>query len=72
MKTERIVLALLLTVAVAGCKTEFDALLSGNDFDAKYRGAFEYFDKAKYTKAAQLFESLAFAYSGTEREDTVQ
>ena len=32
----------------------------------------DYFNQKKYTKAAQLFESMAVLTSGTERDDTVQ
>ena len=61
------VLALL-----AGCKTEYDMLLAGGDNDAKYDAAFKYFEAGDYRRAATLFESMAFAYNGTERDDTVQ
>ena len=56
----------------AGCKTEYDLLLAGGDNDAKYDAAFRYFNEGDYRKAATLFESMAFAYNGTERDDTVQ
>ena len=61
------VLALL-----AGCKTEYDMLLASGDNDAKYDAAFKYFEAGDYRRAATLFESMAFAYNGTERDDTVQ
>ena len=59
-------------VAAASCKSQYDVLLASNDVEAKYRGAFEYFDRGKYQKAATLFESLAVLTSGTSRDDTVQ
>lgn len=63
------------TIAVAAacvaCKSQYDILLEGNDANAKYDAAFEYYNAGKYQKAAQLFESLAFLTSGTERDDTV-
>ena len=40
--------------------------------DAKYKAAFEYFNKGKYQKAATLFESMSVLTDGTERDDTVQ
>lgn len=55
-----------------GCKSQYEALLSGNDVDAKYKAAFSYFNKGKYKKAADLFESLSVLTGGTSRDDTVQ
>lgn len=65
-------LVMAAAAAVSSCKTQFDALYASNDVDAKYKGAFEYFDRGKYQKAASLFESLAVMTSGTSRDDTVQ
>ena len=59
-------------LAFAACKSEYEALLSGNDVDAKYRAAFEYFNQKKYSRASQLFENLSVLTNGTERDDTVQ
>ncbi len=63
---------LVATVSLQSCKSEYEALLNGNDVDAKYAAAFDYFNNGKYNKAAQLFESLAVLTSGTDRDDTVQ
>lgn len=57
--------------ACVACKSQYDTLLEGNDAGAKYKAAFEYYNIGKYQKAAQLFESLSFLTSGTERDDTV-
>ena len=62
----------LAAAAIAACQTQYDALLSSNDVDAKYNAAMEYFQNRKFQKAASLFESLAVLTSGTERDDTVQ
>lgn len=62
----------ILLAALNSCKTQYDLLLEGNDVDAKYSAAFDYFNQGKYRKAATLFESLAIATAGTERDDTVQ
>ena len=72
MKILRFFPVLLALLVTAGCKTEYDVLLQSGDNDAKYDAAFEYFNAGKYRKAATLFESMAFAYSGTARDDTVQ
>ncbi len=73
MKIAKLIIpALLLAVAAVSCKTQYDIVLEGNDADAKYALAFEYFNNGKYLKAATLFESLAILTNGTERDDTVQ
>lgn len=59
-------------VAVASCRSQYDALLSSNDVDAKYAAAFDYFNQGKYQKAASLFESMSVLTEGTSKDDTVQ
>ena len=58
--------------SLQACKSEYDALLSSSDVDAKYAAAFDLFNSGKYSKAARLFENMAVQTSGTERDDTVQ
>lgn len=64
--------AIAVAMSLQSCKSEYEALLNGNDVDAKYAAAFDYFNNGKYTKASQLFESLSVLTSGTDRDDTVQ
>lgn len=59
-------------LSLQSCKSEYEVLLNGNDVDAKYAAAFDYLNNGKYSKAAQLFESLSVLTSGTDRDDTVQ
>ena len=63
---------LLAGLAFQACKSQYDLILESNDTDAKYAAAFDYFNKGKYTKSAQLFESLSLRVGGTASEDTVQ
>ena len=63
-----IVIASLL---IQSCKTQYEILLTGNDVDAKYEAAFDYFNHGKYSKASQLFENLTVLTSNTDRDDTV-
>ena len=70
--TGKVILGVLVISAAVSCKSQFDALLSSNDVDAKYKAAFELFNKGKYQKAASLFESMSVLTDGTERDDTVQ
>ena len=73
MKHIKFLTILLLAVAAASaCKSEYQLLLEGYDEDAKYAAAFDYFNQGKFSKAAQLFESLSVTTSGTERDDTIQ
>lgn len=72
MDFKKIILILFAIVAVCSCKSQYELLLNGNDVDAKYEGAFQYFNEGKYSKAASLFESLTIMTNGTERDDTVR
>ena len=62
----------LAALCIAACQTQYDAMLSSSDIDLKYDAAMNYFQNKQYSKAAQLFESMAVLTSGTERDDTVQ
>lgn len=70
--TKLLMILLLAAAAAAACKSEYQLLLEGYDEDAKYAAAFDYFNQGKYSKAAQLFESLSVTTNGTERDDTIQ
>lgn len=73
MRISKIIIPALLVAAVcAGCKSKFEALLSGNDVDAKYEEAFRLYNTNKFKKSAQMFESLSMLTSGTEKDDTVR
>lgn len=73
MKYIKSILAVILVLAAASaCKTQYDLVLEGHDVDAKYKAAFDYFNKGKYLKAAELFESLSLLTNGTPKDDTVK
>lgn len=72
MNCKHIIPALALGLCLAmSCKSQYEELLASNDTDAKYKAAFEYFNAGKYSKAAQLFESLSVLTQGTAQDDTV-
>lgn len=72
MNYRRLFVASLLCVILAGaCKSQYEELLNSYDLDAKYKAAFDYFNKGKYAKSAQLFESLSMISQGTAQDDTV-
>lgn len=72
MRFKFLAAVLMLGSMLSSCKSEYEALLNGNDVDAKYEAAFDYFNHGKYSKAAQLFENMSILTSNTERDDTVQ
>ena len=73
MRVKKILLAAALALlAAVSCKSQYELLLEGNDSEAKYEAAFDFFNAGKYQKAASLFESLSYMTAGTERDDTVQ
>lgn len=72
MKFRNLILVLTAVAAICSCKSQYEILLNSNDADAKYEGAFQYFNEGKYSKAASLFESLSVLTNGTERDDTVR
>ena len=72
MKFRNLILALFALASVCSCKSQYELLLNSNDADAKYEGAFQYYNEGKYSKAASLFESLSVLTNGTERDDTVR
>ena len=70
---KRFLIALTFAAALlAGCKSQYDIVLESSDVDLKYKAAFDYFNKGKYTRSAAIFESLALLTNGTERDDTVR
>ncbi|MCQ2142749.1 MAG: outer membrane protein assembly factor BamD [Bacteroidales bacterium] len=64
--------ALLLAACFSSCKSQFEMLLNSSDVRTKYDAAFEYFNNGKYSKAADLFESLSVQTPGMAMDDTVQ
>ncbi len=73
MKHSRLAVALILSLAaLTSCKSQYEALLNSNDVPTKYEAAFQYFNMGRYSKAANLFESLSVLTSGTSKDDTVQ
>jgi len=73
MKTFKVFAAIVLSASfLVSCRSEYDLLLQSNDAEKKYKAAFDYFNAGKYTRAAELFESIAVLTSGTARDDTVQ
>lgn len=66
----KVVVTLLVTLVFVSCG-EYSKLLKGNDYDLKYKKAFEYYDLKKYDKALQLFEQIMPVYKGMEKGEKV-
>lgn len=49
----------------------YEKLLKSNDFNLKYKKAFEYYFKGDYSKASTLFDQIAPYYRGTSKADSV-
>ena len=66
-------LIVLFSVAfgVMACSTFYDSVMKSTDVDYKYDAAFKFYNNKKYKKAAEVFESLKLATTGTPQEDTV-
>ena len=63
---------IVLALAFSSCKSQYELLLNSTDADLKYEKAFEYFNKEKYRKVGELFESLSQVSGGTDRDDTIK
>ena len=71
MKTfKRLGFLLLSAVLLTSCGN-YDKLVKGNDFDAKYRAAVDYYNHGNNTRAIQLLENLITHYHGKEKADSI-
>ena len=61
----------LLTIVLLTSCNGFNKLVSGNDFDAKYKAAVEYYEHRDYSRAIQLFENLIMYYHGKENAENI-
>lgn len=71
MRIRIVILSLLVILASASCKSQYQLILESNDVETKYKEAFKLFEAKKYSKAAELFESLSIISSGLPIDDTV-
>lgn len=72
MNIKTFAVTLIALLSLASCKSQYNAILESNDIDLKYRKAFELFEASKYSKAAEMFESLSALTKGLPQDDTVQ
>ena len=57
---------------VTSCASYYETILKSTDVDLKYEAAFDYYNKGKFRKSAEIFESLILLMQGMPQEDTVQ
>lgn len=62
---------LLITIVLLGSCDGYEKLIKGNDFDAKYEAAMNYYNNKNYTKAIQLYENLIMHYHGKENAENI-
>ncbi|WP_448700637.1 outer membrane protein assembly factor BamD [Mucilaginibacter sp. AW1-3] len=57
-------LLIVLIIALAGCKSQYEKLRASNDLAKKYREGKRYYNKKDYGRALELFEDLTQHYRG--------
>lgn len=69
MKTRILIFSIL--IVFASCKSKYQKLLKGSDYNAKYEAAIQYFGDEDYYKSQTLLESVAGVYRGTDRAESI-
>ena len=62
---------LIVCISTISCRSEFQKVVKGNDYNKKYEVAIQYFEKKDYLRSQQLFESVLPVYKGTEKDETI-
>lgn len=63
--------ALLASILVTSCASEFKKVLKGTDIRMKYATAVKLYDKGDYHRAMQLFDELMIYYRGTDTSEKI-
>jgi len=63
-RTTLSILLILFVLASVSCKSKFEKLKASNDNAKKYQAALALYNKKKYSKALELFETLVQRYRG--------
>lgn len=72
MRTAKLLAIVAIVSLVTSCASYYESIMKSSDVDLKYEAAFDYFNKGKYRKSAEIFESLILLMQGLPQEDTVQ
>ena len=71
MKNIRLVVEIVaVCTLLVGCNN-YEKLLNGNDYDAKFAAAMKYYNENSFSKAIQLFENLSLHYRGRENAENI-
>lgn len=62
---------ILLILALASCKSEYQKLLQSTDYEKMYEAAMKFYEEEDYYKAYGLFEKLVPVYRVTDRGETI-
>ncbi len=65
-----IFIIMMLSVVVMSCSS-YQKLLKGTDNEVKFTRAIEYYEKADYVKAQQLFEQIQAFFRGTDKAEKI-
>ena len=72
MRNYKWILILTVFSLTVSCVGYYETVMRSADIDVKYKGAFHFFNKGKYRKAAEIFEGLTLTMQGLPQEDTVK
>jgi outer membrane protein assembly factor BamD len=65
------ILSILAIVVLISCKSEYQKLLTSNDYEKQYNKALEFYEKKEYFKAYELFEKVLPAYRLSEKAEKI-
>lgn len=66
----KIGIIVIITTLLTSCG-DYEKLMKGNDFDAKYQAAMKYYENTNYSRAIQLYENLIMHYHGKENAENI-
>ena len=72
MRTAKILALVAVVSIVTSCASYYETVMRSTDVDFKYEAAFDYYNKGKFRRSAEVFESLILLMQGLPQEDTVQ
>ncbi|MCQ2295467.1 MAG: outer membrane protein assembly factor BamD [Bacteroidales bacterium] len=71
MKFGKTFTTMLVTLLLLASCDGYEKIIKGNDFDAKYKAAVEYYEGENYNRALQLLENLMLHYHGKENAENI-
>lgn len=62
---------IILFISLLNSCNNYEKLLKGTDYEAKYTAAMQYFKEERYNRARELFENLSVYYRGREHGEEI-